>query len=567
MATGSGPLAANVDDGGVSTLTPTYAVPNMAGLYEEQGKALARLAAPVQDALDARAARAGQKAGEDAAAKIKAGADAKAAYNPAAGDPAADVADQAGIQSAKQPRPLSDAFTHGAYTNAFNTATLSRLKDDIDNHNETLKGQYQYDPQGYKDAADKVLSGYIQGAPEHMAVAVESYGKTKFDDGYATLSRVAQERATTEANQAIGVRVKALNEKLLGLASAGSIESTQFDRADQERALLQQEREKNPAILYSGVQRQEDDDSLYESLHGAAAARAGALAYGEAGGGLPGKAAAYRVLNDQVLNGEALKDIDPGRRHRIYLDAKKQIDDYTQADIQMQRDQDAQARADRQEQRDRVGALRLDVQLGGVTEKQINARDDIPDADKASLISSVRAVARRDAAEARATAAAERAGAVEHYREFSDGAHAGTLSDADIADGVHAGLIKPGQARVLAAMRDKGLKPIIDDVMAPVHDAAKKPGRRISAEKLAIAEDQATQFARANVGATLPDKLAAGEAIAKRVFGAKSTPGPAAGGSSADLAGRVAKLKSDFNAGHINRATMNNGIKALLNGN
>lgn len=550
MATGSGPLAANISDAGTSNITPTYAVPNTAPLYEQAGEAFARMSAPFEEALKNRAVDAAKRDAMDATKKL----------DGAVGGPDA-------VSRTEAPsHPILDVLTHGAYSAAFHTAALAGLKDDIDNHDELLRGKFQYDPEGYKAASDKALSGFIQGAPESLAVDIEQYGRHKFGDSYATIGRVAQERATAEANRGIGVRVKALDEKLLGLASAGGLDSDQFQRADAERTMLQMERERNPAILYSPEQRGYDDAKLYDDLHGAAAARAAAQSYGDAGGGLPGRAAAYRTLDSELLQGDALKDADPGRRHRIYLDAKKQIDDFSQADIQQQRDQDAEDRAKRAEQRDRVGALRLDVMLGGVSEADIKARSDIPDSDKASLIAGIRAQARHDAAEARAAAAAERAGQAERYREFSDGAHAGTLSDGDIADALHAGLVKPGQARTLAAMRDKSLKPVIDDVMAPVHDQAKRPGRRISNEKLAIAEEAATLYARQHPDADLTMKMKAGEAIAARVFGSKTTPGPGGGGADVARAGQAAKLKTDFAAGRINRAAYNQGMKALVDG-
>jgi hypothetical protein len=553
MATGSGPLGDNLPSPGVSNITPTYAVPDEGPLFRQIGDAFARLAAPVQDALDARVAQAGKKAGANAADQ----ANAKAT----GGEVPADTAMHGAARLA------TNLLTHGAYEQAFNAAALARLKSDIDNHDEVLKGQFQNDPGGYKGAAQKSLSGFIQGAPEHLAVSVESYGQTKFAGSYAALSRVAEQNAAKDAAHAIGVRVKTLDDKLLGLASTpDGLNSDAFMRADAERTLLQIERTRNPAITYTPEDLQFDDARLYDSLHGAAAAATAASAYGEAGGGLPGKAAAYRVLENEILKGPALEGVDPGRRQRIYTDARKQIDDYSRADLEMQQQQAAADRQARAEKREVVGDLRLQAMLGGLSEKQVMARADITDADKSSIIAGIRAESRRERAEQRAAGAQERSARADLYRQYSDSAQAGTLSAAEIADGVNAGHLTPGQARTLAAKRDRSLAPVIEDVMAPVKDAASRPGHRASNEKMALAEEQATEWARQNPSAPLDLKLKAGEVIAKRVFGAKG-PGPAAGGPNAARAAEFARLKQDRQAGRISASVYLEKLKALANGN
>jgi hypothetical protein len=552
MATGSGPLGVNLPSAGVSDITPTYAVPNAAPLYEQMGDAFARLAAPVQNALDRRAARAGAKAAMEAADRTK--ADIEAGKTPQR--PETSVGSK-----------LVGIVTHGAYESAFNTATLARLKSDLDTRAEAIRGQYQYDPAGYEKASQAALSGFIHGAPEHLAVDVEQYGRAKFNEGLGTVSRVSAERERLAAATDLGARVLELNDRLSGLASSGSLDSDEFYRTEAERTLIQLERQRNPAIIYTPAEREYDDHKLYDSLHGAAAAHGAAQAYGDAGGGLPGRASAYRFLSDEILNGEALKDIDPSRRQKIFRDARAQIDQFTAADVELKRQQEADERAKRAEQRETVGGLRLGAMLGEIGERDIKARLDISDADKASLLAGVRSEKRRERIDARMAAAAERQGEVAIYRELADGAHAGTLSDGDIADALGSGHITPGKAATLRVLRDRSLKPIVDDVMAPVKDAAARFHRRPSHENLALAEDQAAQFARANPGAGLADRLKAGEAIASRVFGAKTAPGPtAATGAAAQRAGVTAKLDADFRAGRIDRTTYNSKMRELING-
>lgn len=550
MATGSGPLGRNLPEAGTSNLTPTYEVPNQARLYEQMGDALARLSEPVQNALERRAARAGRKAGMEAAAKV-----------------AADV--EAGKAPAAVKRPRTDILTHGAYASAFNAAALAKIKGDLDNHDEVLRGQFKYDPQGYREAAAKALSGFIQGSPEEMAVEVESYGQTKFADSYSAISRVAEERAGQEAAADLSARIKGLDEKLLGLASRGLVGSDEFSRVDGERAILQIEREQNPAIIYSPTQRAQDDDALYDELHGASAAYSATQAYGEAGGGQPGLTAAKRYLKAEILDSEAFADMSPKRRERIYGDAKRSIEAFAEADIEQERVEQAAEREARAAERETVGELRLQIALGGMTEGAINARDDISDAYKASLIAGVRAQKRREQSDARTAAAAVRAGQVAAYGQFRDMADAGTLTAEEIADARTSGILTPGQARTLAARRDKSLGPVVADVMAPVKDAGDRAGRANSAEKLAIAEEQAVEWARKNPNASLDDKLKFGRALAERVYGApKSTPGPVANDPRTKAAAKAAKfaaLKKQRETGQIDQATYMARLTELTN--
>lgn len=157
----------------------------------------------------------------------------------------------------------------------------------------------------------------------------------------------------------------------------------------------------------------------------------------------------------------------------------------------------------------------------------------------------------------------ERAGAVATYREYSDAADAGTLSEGEIAEALHAGFITPGKARTLAAKRDKSLKPVIEDVMAPVKDAGSKGGRRPSEVKTSIAEEAAAIWAARNPGATLDERLKAGAAIAQRVYGApKSTPGPTPNDSPAKQ-GKFDALKAQHRAGKLDNSTYLRRIQEL----
>lgn len=545
---GTGPLAGRVSDGGTSNITPTYAVPDTSRIYEQTGETLAALSDAVQLGVASRVVRKAAVAGRDAAGKVTQALDAG--------------------QTAERPKAghgLENFLSGGAYQRAFETAALVKLKGDIDTHDDVLRAQHQYDPEGYKAASAKVLSGYIQGAPEELAVAVESYGQGKFDNSYGTIARVAEERHQAEAAQAIGVRIKQLDGSLKGMALAGQLGTDGFDRAEAERSILQAERTQNPAILYSSAQGAYDDEVFYDELQGAAATHGAAQSYGEAGGGLPGKAAALRFLDTEVLNGADYADMDPARRARIHKAAKDEITRLSADDVAAAQEERQKEREDRAVERDKVGSLLLDVQIGSVSEKSVLARGDLSDESKVRLVSAIRSQSRRDAAEARSAASAARVGTAAMYREYSDQAASGDLSEAEIADAVHAGLMTKGQAMTLRHKRDKSLKPIIDVVMAPVKDRETIGGRRASAVKTAIAEEASAIWAARNPRSTMDEQFKAGESIAKSVYGAPK-PAAAPGRDTANKTAKYQRAKKEYTDGKISHDEFSRRMKALNDG-
>lgn len=405
---------------------------------------------------------------------------------------------------------------------AVETAYEARVRQDVDARLGELKREFRYDPQGYEAKAQEVVSGFIQGAPPEFAVAVESYAQTKSRDG---LSWVADQRAARdeqETVQALGVRIATLDERVIALASQpGGTEKPEYLEALAERAQLQNERAANPAILYSDEQRALDDDKLDHAVLGASVSRSAIESYTDGGKGQVGYAAATRFLNEEVLNGEAFKDLKPEARQRIYRDAMGQLRDYAAVDREERRAEEQAEREARAARREAVGDYRLRILLGEATEADVLADDSLTDTDKAGLVNSARAQSRRQQADARSTAALEKANAREVYGGFRDQAQAGTLTQSELADALGSGLITQGQATTLRTLNDKTLKPVVDDVLAPVRDAARAPGRstRGNAAAMVIAEEAATQFVRANPELTLEQRLAGGRAIAERVFG------------------------------------------------
>jgi hypothetical protein len=406
---------------------------------------------------------------------------------------------------------------------------LAQVRGDVDRREQDLRRQFALDPEGYEQASREAVSGFIQGAWSDMAIEVEAYAQQTFTRGREAVVNARTTRDQQEAVQALGVRYETLQERLISMAARGEMGGDDYNAIYQEMLGLQDERENNPAVLYSPEQRALDDDKLDEAVLGANVSRLAIQSYTDAGGGLPGRAAALRLLEAEVLNGETFAAMTPERRQRVFRDASRQVNDYYAVAREEERVQEEIELERRAVEREVIGELQLDILMGGVTEADIQGRTDLSDAAKARLVSSARAQARRDRAEARALEAAAAAGARANYSELRDQATAGLLSNEEIADALSARIITQGQAQTLRTQNDRALRPVVDNVMAPVRDHARRPGMstRGNATSLAIAEEAAAGFARENPGVGLEGQLAAGRAIADRVFGGAGAGRPA----------------------------------------
>jgi len=413
---------------------------------------------------------------------------------------------------------------------AVETAFDARIRSDVDARDKELRRQYRYDPQGYEQAAGEMVSGFIQGAPPEFAVAVEQYARGVTAGSLSSIADARTARDDMETNQALTVRVNELTERMVALASKpGGMETPEYAEAALERTNIQQQRQDNPAILYSPEQRALDDDKTDEAVLGASVARTAVQAYSDAGGGQAGLAAATRFLNEEVLNGDAFADLPPERRARVNRDALEQVRTFSAADREEKRLEAEQEREKRAAEREIVGDMRLGILLGEVSENDIKARDDISDTAKAGLIAAARTQSRRVAADAARDAVLERTNARLAYGDLRDQAAAADLSPAEIADAVAAGTITRGQARTLQTLNDRVLKPVVEDVLAPVRDAARRPGMstRGTAVPMAQAEAHAATWARANPDATLQERLDFGKIVASTVFGGQGAGRPA----------------------------------------
>ncbi len=321
----------------------------------------------------------------------------------------------------------------------------------------------------------------------------------------------------------------------------------EFFETQAELIALQDQREANPAILYSTEQRIADDEKLGDGMMLATINRNAIETYNDSGRGLAGYAAAARFLDENLLNGDFGADVDPGRLAKMHRDAMTELRAFSTADREERRvaeEQERQAAAAMREERD---SLVLNASLGEVTEAEVLARTDLDDAAKNRVLGAIRARESRDRTERRAATAAENLANAAHYNTLRDDADAGTLNAAEVAEGVNAGLISEGQAQTLRTRNDRTLRPKVDDVMAPVRDAGERRRRLVPDfnARMAAAEEGAAAWVRENPNATLPQRLEAGRWYAERHFGAGSN-GPAAGGGETPAGdqARVARIRA-----------------------
>lgn len=431
---------------------------------------------------------------------------------------------------------------------ALETAYNARTRQDIDAREREVRRQFRYDPDGYDAAMKEVVSGFIQGAPSDFAVDVEGYAQGKASEGLTWVADQRSARDEQEVIQATATRAATLQERLVALAAQpGGRDSDAYIEARAEYADLQDQRQNNPAILYSEDQRAADDDKLDVDIMGSEISRNSVQVYTDNGGGLPGMAAATRFLNDEVLNGEAFAELTPESRQSLFRNGQQQLRDFYAVAREEQRANDEVERVQREARRELVGEYRLRITLGEATEADVMADTTLNDADKATLVNGVRAQARREAQEARAVAATERSNDLATYNQFRDDADAGTLDRGELADAVSANLLTPGQARTLQNRTDRAIRPLVDDVMTEVIARSRRPGMDLRPDtraNLARAEEGAGDWIRANPNATLEQRLQAGRWYADRYFGGQAAGGAGGGSAASAEQARAARIRA-----------------------
>lgn len=430
---------------------------------------------------------------------------------------------------------------------ALEEAYRARIKTDIDKREAEIRAEFSLDPEGYEREAGRMRSGFIQGAPPEFAVDVENYAVSLTQRGQEVVAQARVSRDNQEINQALTVRAAKLQEDLIAMAARGDTESLDYLQAEAEYVSVQDQRMSNPAILYSEDQRLADDEKLDDAMMVSVVNRDAIGQYDAAGRGLPGFAAAARYLDENLLNGEAFADIPAGRRAKMHRDAMAELRAFSAADREEARLADEQERERRREMREIADSLVLDASLGGVSDAEILARDDLDAASKSRILSANRARISRERTAASAARNEARLGQVEAYNALRDGAEAGALSEAEIAEALNADQITPGQAQTLRTRRDRTLAPLVDDVMSPVRDAANRPGASVMPDRnqrMARAEEGAARWVRDNPNATLEQRLQAGRWYAERHFGANANrPATGGGGNGGEAQARAARIR------------------------
>jgi hypothetical protein len=450
---------------------------------------------------------------------------------------------------------------------ALQGAFIARTRTDIDARDDELRRQFRYDPEGYERAAGEMVSGFIQGSPSEFAVDVETYARSRAQNGLSVVANARAARDEQETAQALGVRRAQLQERMIAMAAQpeGIAGNVDYLATSLEYNALQDEAEGNPAVLYSPEQRAADDETLTVGVQNAIVGVQAVQTYTASGGGLPGIAAAQRQLREDILDSDTFAALKPEVRARLYRDATAQLNQYATADREAARVQAEEERQRVAAARDRRDTYSLRIAMGDtVSADELRNDPLLDDGDRAQLVRASDAAARREAAQARTDAALEAQASRETYAGYRDQAAAGTLSPAELADAVSAGLISRGQARTLNGLSDRSLQPVVADIMAPVRDAMNAPGRsqRGQASQLAIAEQAALEYARTHPDASLQDRLTAGRVISERVMGTRGAGRPAAAGGAASPQAAQTNALSALSAERARRASSGNRMSA-----
>lgn len=673
MATGTGPLAVNTSTMNTTDLTPSVNIESVGDDWGRIAASFERFSDVLKPTVKQQARVRGAEAGAAAAR---------------------------GERAYKSPALLNEI--NAEYEDAQRTAFMAGIRTDIDVRERELRGQHLYDPDGYRRATDSMISGFVQGAPDVLAVDVEGYGKTRVGNGMESVVAATSQRANQEAVATVTARQKSVEEDLLDLlAVPGGEDSPEYKQKRDEWLGLEAAKITNPLFAYTPEQSAIAEARLIESEQGSILTREATRAFREAGGGPAGYAAGKRLLSEALLDGSGpqsragpmtgfaspveggrvssgfgqrdapvagastdhngidyavpvgtpvkaaapgvvvsvsengasgkfvrvrhpdgtisgyahlsdqsvtrgqvvkqgeilgasgatgttsgpnlhftlakdgkaidpatlldkpapealagaapadaavppiLADIPVARRQRLYRATSATLDAIYAGDRATAQ---AEAAAEREEQaaeREAADDWRLRVAMGEVgSEDEITSAPGLDDGTKAGLLNSYRARRRSEAATARSEATATRVASAVTYSQYSDQAKAGTLTNGEIADAVQAGFLTPGQAQTLRVSRDRGLKPVVADVLAPVRDMASAPGRRGArgtAVAMAQAEERAAKWAVENPGATLDQRLAAGKAIAADIFKPAASAG---GGPAAAQRGKSAQLRA-----------------------
>lgn len=416
------------------------------------------------------------------------------------------------------------------YNQIIDAGHLAKVSGDIERDVGNLAVQHAYDPDGFTAAAADYRSRLVEQMPRQIVGQAAIQLDRHAAQAESVIRRARAQADIQEGEQALTARVSDLNRRL-ALAEPGSDD---WNFIVEERRGLQDLRQSNPAIVYSPEQRERDDVLAVSLARSAYVARVALTEAAGAGGGYQGAAAAYRFLDEQILNGEEFASLPMSERIEMWTSARGAVEAGLRAEIEERRANEAEARERRTRLAEVRGEWQLRVELGEVTADDISNSPELDAGTKAGLLRSLGARNRTERRE-------ERESRLEVYRALSDSANAGALSDEEIAENLSAELITAGQAITLRTLRSRTFRPLVSDVMAPVRDALGRPGASLRGrnEILAQAEAAAAEWAQANPTASLADRLAYGQQLSQRFLGGaqqQMTPQQAAQGVAAQLA-------------------------------
>ena len=194
-----------------------------------------------------------------------------------------------------------------AYNDAVRTAARASTRTAIEDLSETARLDNLYDPDGFSQAMAAARTELVERVPPWMAMEAAAHFDDRAQAQLSLIRRGRAERDLVRSDADVAARVKRLDDRLLNTDP----NTVEFVIVADERRQLQAQRSANIASSYTPEQMANDDTDIMARAQVAAASRGAIAAAEAAGGGLPGQAAAYRFLDDAVLDNEHLAQVDP----------------------------------------------------------------------------------------------------------------------------------------------------------------------------------------------------------------------------------------------------------------
>lgn len=187
---------------------------------------------------------------------------------------------------------LLDEVFAPARVDAAQKAYAATIKTDIDAQEEALRTKHALDPEGYKTATQRMVSGFIQTAPHDMAIDVATYARARVSDGLGGITKARVQRDQIENVNAVKTRVGRLESDLL--ADAGTYGTAQWETRFGELKAAWIDMENNALFSWTPEQTLAAEDNLLLGVQTELAVQGSLGEYTANGGGLKGRIAALR---------------------------------------------------------------------------------------------------------------------------------------------------------------------------------------------------------------------------------------------------------------------------------